>query len=196
MSLTFDIPFQHVEINISEPLIKGADQFFNEVEYKNTDYLLFSKELINPDLLYFLDHHSIICSGFAAWRWTFERNDLPLHTDGNYFIEKRRYCGINWSFSPDTYVKFFKTDNGTPHLKEIKGRNQTDTWYYTTLWSFDGDPEVMAEWHGSGPVIFNTQIPHIVCRKSPEVKHRRSIVLQLNDEVYETLNEKLRYLLR
>lgn len=195
MSTLIDIPFHKFNIDIPNPTKTNPYEFCNSVEYKNTDFMIFSLEDMNPELVYFLNHHAIECTGFISWRWSFSRKDIPLHTDGNYFIEKRRHCGINWCYSSNTYVKFFDPSNGTPYLKDIQGSDYGDKWYHTTLWKFDGEPKTLIDWEGEGPVVFNTQVPHRVFRKNPNIKHRRSIALKLGDETYGTLIKKLEYLI-
>ena len=196
MSALLDIPFHKFTDFIPPPLKIDPLDFFKEIEYKNTDFMIYPLESMNQDLIYFLNHHSIKCTGFICWRWSFSRTDIPLHTDGNYFIEKRRHCGINWCYSPDTYVKFFDPQNGIPYLKEIKGTDYGDKWYHTTLWKFDGEARTLVDWEDEGPVIFNTQIPHLVYRKNGDIQHRKSIALKLGDEIYDTLVKKLEYLIK
>lgn len=175
------------------PLIKPVEEFLTDWPEKRMDRLV-DKSFINPELLKYFDDRNIkIRENFIIWHWNISYNvddatkkqiqTILPHTDGDWFsndlIVRKRLCGINWNFTEDSYVEFYSSEGATP---KFIYRSEHD---FSTRW--ENATEIIDEWHGAGPVLFNPQVPHNV--KSFDDK-RLSITLRFY-ETYESLRDKL-----
>jgi hypothetical protein len=146
---------------------------------------LHSTEYINPVLIkFFQDHKVKLRDTFLMINWWTQR-PRPPHTDGNWFssdgIIVKRQCGINWNFTPGTWVEFYSMDNAIPDFNP-KGRIDD-----ATTWS--NVDTIIDKWDTTGPVIFNPQIIHKV-NSFPYIQRRVSCTLRF-EETYKSLADKL-----
>lgn len=175
--------FQNVKIDIP-PLI--GDPFDYTKDWPNgRQDKLYDKQFLNPELLSFFDSKGIrIRENFIVWWWHTKVARYP-HTDGDWFspeeLVKRRPCGLNWNFSPNTWVEFYSTDGATP---EVDFRSEYD---FSTTWK--GITTEVTRWDSPGPVVFNPQVPHMI-KSGPGIFKRLSMTLRFY-ETYESLIEKL-----
>ena len=174
----------YTHINISIPPLLGNPLDYTKDWPKGRQDKLCDKNLLNPDLLVFFQNKNIrIQEKFILWWWNTKVSRLP-HTDGDWFSKeetvKKRPCGINWNFTPNTWVEFYSTEGATP---VVDFRNDYD---FSTSW--ENISVVIDKWNSAGPVIFNPQIPHMI-KSGPGVFKRLSMTLRFY-ETYESLVEK------
>jgi hypothetical protein len=177
-------PFYEINLPISDPLNLEVDELYKKAKFIHTGMAIMSKEYLKVELIETLAFANIDLKDFVVWNWDKTKN-YRVHTDGDYFSDKKRLCGINWNFTPTTSVKFFDSENGRPFSR---GTSEID---FSTYWLFQGDPRVISEWSGFGPVIFNPQIPHQVSFNDYDTRFRRSITLRFR-ETFSSLYEKLK----
>lgn len=166
------------------PLVNQPEFYFKDWPYPRRDMPLDITHL-NPELLkYFEEKQVHIGHNFLLWHWKVQEHHVP-HTDGDWQLigadRRKRLSGINWNFTPDTWVEFFSFDGMTPKLIH---KNKDD---FSTHW--EGTPTQIDKWEGAGPVIFNPQMLHRVAAKK-NVWRRVSMTLKFH-ESYEELVEKL-----
>jgi hypothetical protein len=175
--------FQNVNIDIP-PLI--GDPFDYTKDWpKGRQDKLYDKQFLNPALLSFFESKGIrIRENFIVWWWHTKVARYP-HTDGDWFspeeLVKRRPCGLNWNFSPNTWVEFYSIEGATP---KADFRSEYD---FSTTWT--GITKEVTRWDTSGPVVFNPQVPHMI-KSGPGVFKRLSMTLRFY-ETYESLISKL-----
>lgn len=177
-------PFHEIDLPISGPLNLEVDDLYKKTNFIHTGMAIMSKEYINIDLIELLTSADIDLIDFVVWNWDRTKN-YSVHTDGDYFSDNKRLCGMNWNFTPTTSVKFFDSENGKPFFRKTSAID------FSTKWLFQSDPRVISEWSGSGPVIFNPQIPHQISFNDNETRFRRSITLRFR-ETFLSLYEKLK----
>lgn len=168
------------------PFSRPVEDLLNDDWPENRMDKLHTIDHLNPDLVkFFADHDVNLRDTFLLINWWTLR-ERPAHTDGDWFsddkIVKKRPCGINWNFTPDTWVEFYDTEGVTPFFNP-KGRIDD-----ATIWPKAS--KVVDRWDTAGPIIFNPQIPHRV-RSLPSVPRRVSTTLRFV-ETYESLAEKLK----
>lgn len=173
-----------IDVNGIYPLRGHLEHYLYDWPEKRMDKM-FDIALLNPELVNFFQSKDVkIRENFIMWHWNIPGPKWP-HTDGDWFSTghhvKKRLCGVNWNFSPGTYVEFYSTEGGNP---EFSYRGEYD---FSTTWK-DTD-KVIDVWDGQGPVIINPQIPHNV-KGTDGVKKRLSITLRFY-ETYESLMQKL-----
>jgi len=176
--------YQELNLNIF-PFKQSVDFLLNDNWPENRMDKLHSIDQLNPELLDFFKLTGInIRETFLLINWRVHR-PRPAHTDGNWFsgdkIVEKRQCGINWNFSPGTWVEFYSMENATP-VYNPKGRIDD-----ATIW-----PDVykiIDRWDSAGPIIFNPQVPHRV-NGLPDIKRRVSCTLRFV-ETFESLEKKL-----
>jgi hypothetical protein len=167
------------------PFNQSVEFLLNNDWPENRMDKLHSIEHLNPDLISFFQDHGVkLRDTFLMINWWTLR-DRPPHTDGNWFsndkIIQKRQCGINWNFTPGTWVEFYSMDNATPNF-DPKGRiDDATTWSNVTT--------IIDKWDTPGPVIFNPQIIHRV-KSFPHIERRASCTLRFG-ETYESLCDKL-----
>lgn len=136
-----------------------------------------SLELIN----FFHNNNVKLMRDWILIHWYDDKPSIP-HTDGEWFSSdpsKKRLCGINWNFTPGTWVEFYDSQHAVAYK-----RHQD---YTNVFWKNIGD--IIAKWDTAGPAIINAQIPHAV--RGTEI-HGRRISCSLNFlETYESITNKL-----
>jgi len=167
------------------PFTHPVDHLLNTGWPENRMDKLHSIDFLNPELITFFRNHDVkLRDTFLLINWWTLRN-RPPHTDGNWFstdkIIKKRQCGINWNFTPGTWLEFYSMENAIPNF-DPKGRIDD-----ATTWS--NANTVIDRWDSAGPVIFNPQIPHKV-KSLPHIQRRASCTLRF-EETYKSLCEKL-----
>ena len=175
--------YQHIDITIP-PLIGDPFDYIKEWPKGRQDKM-YDKAFINPELLTFFESKNIrIRENFIVWWWHTKQARYP-HTDGDWFSKdeavKKRPCGINWNFTPNTWVEFYDTEGADP---EVDFRSEYD---FSTTWT--NVNKVIDKWETPGPVIFNPQVPHMI-KSGAGVFKRLSMTLRFY-ETYESLIEKL-----
>jgi hypothetical protein len=176
--------FTELSINLS-PFSKTVTELLTDKWPSGRMDKLHSINELNPELLvFFKDNNVEIRDTFLLINWWVHR-PRPAHTDGNWFsrdeVIAKRQCGINWSFTPGSWVDFYSTENATPYF-DPKGRiDDATTW--------PNVKDIVARWETPGPVIFNPQIPHRV-NSLPNIPRRVSCTLRFV-ETYESLVSKL-----
>ena len=171
--------FKHLPIKIY-PFIKPVEELLVSSGQKRMDNLLDSS-LLNPDLLdYFKERDIRIRENFIFWNWKLPSPGNP-HTDGDWRLNavRKRLCGINWNFTPGSWVEFYSTEGATPEFIDRGGHDFSTNWKNAT--------KVIDVWNDEGPVLFNPQIPHNV---KGSISNRVSVTLRFN-ETYEDLRAKL-----
>lgn len=173
--------FKKLPIDIY-PFIKPVEELLVDWPEKRMDKL-FDITLINPELLdYFKQRDIKIRENFILWHWNLPGPFHP-HTDGdwrsNEEVVRKRLCGINWNFTPGSWVEFYSTEGASP---EFYYRGEYD---FSTTWR--NATKVIDVWDDEGPVLFNPQVPHNV---KGTRKNRISVTLRFY-ETYESLKEKL-----
>jgi hypothetical protein len=176
--------FEELPIKIYPLKEKNLKLYFHDWP-ENQQWRLLGIENLNPELLDFFKKKNIeIRENFIFWSWNTKQDKNP-HTDGDWFsddvVVKKRRCGINWCFTPGTWVEFYSTEGLNP---EFRYRKEND---FSTAWP--GADKVIATWKTKGPVIFNPQIPHDI-KSLDFINNRKSITLRFY-ETYESLREKL-----
>jgi len=167
------------------PFNHSIESLFKDNWPENRMDKLFSIDYLNPTLVdFFRDHRVALRDNFLLINWWTLRS-RPPHTDGNWFsddkIVAKRQCGINWNFTPGTWVEFYSMENATPRFNP-KGRiDDATTWENAEV--------VIDKWDSPGPVIFNPQMIHRV-KSFPYIERRQSCTLRF-EETYESLIEKL-----
>ena len=170
--------FEQIPIDIY-PLSKPIEEFLVDWPKNRMDRLVDSKFLNSKLLDYFNQRNIKVRENFIIWNWNIPGPKDP-HTDGDWFSTKsKRLCGINWNFSDDTYVEFYSTEGGIP---KYSYRGEYD---FSTTW--ENTDKVIDVWNGTGPVIFNPQVPHNVKGNSNK---RLSMTLRFY-ETYDSLRKKI-----
>lgn len=142
-------------------------------------------EDLNPEILdLFQKNNVIIRNTFLIINWWVHR-PRPAHTDGNWFspdeIVAKRRCGINWNFTPGTWVEFYSMENAVPTFNPSGRIDDATTWSNANT--------IIDKWDTLGPVIFNPQMIHRV-NGFPYIQRRISCTLRF-EETYESLSDKL-----
>jgi hypothetical protein len=181
------LPFYRLNATVPEPFSKDLDLIYKKLKFISGQFEVKEVDILSSALLLFFNQRKIKVLSCVLWRWDLE-NYHDIHTDGNYFSDIKRSCGINWNFSPSTSVKFYSEDNGRPQLKNGNQEN------FSTSWIYDSEPPCTHEWTGEGPVLFNPQVPHRIHKIHDSEKIRESLTLRL-DESYESLYLKLQDLI-
>jgi len=167
------------------PLAHDVSEYLKEWP-NDSQNKIYDISFLNPELILFFQNLKInLRETFIFWSWDTKKHRYP-HTDGNWFpdekIVAKRQCGINWNFTPNSWVEFYKFPDSLPEIKRF------NDWDFASFWK--DATEIIAVWGGSeNPIIFNPQIPHMV--RSHESVHRRTSITLRFHESYETLNEKL-----
>jgi hypothetical protein len=138
---------------------------------------------LNPNLLEFFKQHNVrLLDKWILIHWYDDHRLSVPHTDGdrltNDLIKKRR-CGINWNFTPGTWVEFYDDKSAVPYIRSEDIGN--------TFWK--NVDKIIDKWDTAGPVIFNPQIIHAV-RGTQEHGRRISCTLRFY-ETFESITEKL-----
>jgi hypothetical protein len=146
---------------------------------------LHSIEYLNPKLVKFFEDRDVkLRDTFLMINWWVHR-PRPPHTDGNWFsddeIIAKRQCGINWNFTPGTWVEFYSMENAVPNFNPEGRIDDATTWSNAST--------VIDKWNTPGPVIFNPQMIHRVNGFS-HIQRRTSCTLRFK-ETYESLADKL-----
>jgi hypothetical protein len=142
---------------------------------------------LNPQLINFFKSNGVkLIDKWLLVHW-WDDKEAQVHTDENNdkkwlsngkLIE--RQCGINWNFTPGTWVEFYDSENLTPYKRE---QDLTNTFYL-------GETKIIDRWDTLGPVIFNPQIPHAV-RGTKTAGRRIACTLNFN-ETFDSIVTKLR----
>lgn len=176
----------YVELKVDIfPFKHSVDYLLSNDWPENRMDKLHSIDYLNPELInFFLENNVKLRDTFLLINW-WTLKDRPPHTDGNWFstdkIIQKRQCGINWNFTPGTWVEFYSSENATPAF-DPKGRiDDATTWPDANI--------IIDKWTTFGPVIFNPQIIHKV-KSLPHIERRTSCTLRF-EETYESLCEKL-----
>ena len=167
------------------PFSHPVDYLLNNDWPENRMDKLHSTEYLNPELIQCFQENNVkLRNTFLMINWWTLR-PRPPHTDGNWFsddgVVAKRQCGINWNFTPGTWVEFYSEENATPKF-DPKGRIDD-----ATVWP--DAKTVIDKWDTPGPVIFNPQIIHRV-KSFPHIQRRVACTLRF-DETFESLGEKL-----
>lgn len=166
------------------PLIGPVEQYLFDWPEKRMDKM-FDYKLLNPELLDFFKSKDVkIRENFLMWHWNVPGPKWP-HTDGDWFSEnqhiRKRLCGVNWNFTPGSYVEFYSIEGGKP---VFSNRGEYD---FSTTW--ENTDKVIDVWASEGPVIINPQVPHNV-KGVKGITKRLSITLRFY-ETYESILRKL-----
>lgn len=176
-------PFYDINLPVDGPLNITVDELYERANFIHTGMALMPIDYLNPKLVDILVRSNIKLKDFVCWNWD-KKIEYRVHTDGNYFSDKKRLCGMNWNFTEGTSVKFFSTETGEPVFRKS---SEID---FSTYWVFENKSAV-SEWSSAGPVIINTQVPHQISFNVDGVNFRRSITLRFQ-ETFETLYFKLK----
>lgn len=166
------------------PLRWPIEEYMRDWPEKRMDKM-FDVSWLNPQLLEFFHRKDVqIRENFLMWHWHVPGPKWP-HTDGDWFSPhhhvRKRLCGVNWNFTPGSYVEFYSTEGGEPVFSNRGVNDFSTTWTKTD--------NVIDVWDGWGPVLFNPQIPHNV-KGIEGVTRRLSITLRFY-ETYESMMRKL-----
>jgi hypothetical protein len=141
---------------------------------------------LNPELIQFFKSNDVKLINQWLLIYWWDDKEAPIHTDGNNdrsWVTNgnlvKRECGINWNFTPGTWVEFYDSENLTPYK-----RNQDLANIF-----YSGEPKVIDKWDSMGPVIINPQIPHTV-RGTKNFRRRMACTLSFN-ETFESIISKL-----
>lgn len=174
------------ELNLDiYPFTHPVEFLLNHEWPENRMDKLHSTDYLNPNLKeFFQDHQIKLRDTFLLINWWTLR-PRPPHTDGNWFsgdkVVGKRQCGINWNFTPGTWVEFYSKENAIPNWNP-KGRIDD-----ATTWS--NANTIIDKWDSPGPIIFNPQVIHRV-NSLPHIQRRASCTLRF-EETYESLSDKL-----
>lgn len=176
----------YVELDIDLfPFSRPVDYLLNNDWPENRMDKLHSIDYLNPELIECFQENDVkLRNTFLMINW-WTLKDRPAHTDGNWFsndkIISKRQCGINWNFTPGTWVEFYSMENAVPCFNPNGSIDDATTWSNTNT--------IIDKWDTPGPVIFNPQIIHRV-NSLPFIQRRVSCTLRF-EETYESLIQKL-----
>jgi hypothetical protein len=179
-------PFYNINIGVEYPFDLSLEEIYNFADHSKNQIFILSNTFLKKELIDVLLKSNIKVKDSVLWNWSPTYNNY-IHTDGHYFTENRRSCGLNYNFSNETSVRFFDEHSGMPAGPL---RKTEDNFY--TQWSFNQEPSILSEWKGPGPVIINPQIPHSVHFNNCNV-HRRSLTMRFSDESFNSLYFKLKF---
>jgi len=174
--------FCYLNLNIF-PFSKPLEEIMSKEWGVNEMSRLHGIEDLNPELIKFFDENKVKLRKSWILIYWWDDRFAPPHTDGDWFsddIIKKRRCGINWNFTPGTWVEFYDSTTLTPYKRPQDLLN--------TFWL--GTSNIIDKWDTTGPVIFNSQIIHAV-RGMDTAGRRISCTLRFY-ETFESLTEKLK----
>lgn len=172
----------YVELNLDIYPFKKTLTDMMSGEWKRMSRQHYITDLNSELVDFFQDNNVRVADDWLLIHWYNDKKSIP-HTDGDWFsdeLTKKRQCGINWNFTPGTWVEFYDSNEGIPYKRYQDHR--------LTFWKNIGD--IIARWDSSGPAIVNTQKVHAV-RGTETYGRRISCTLNFS-ETYESITDKLK----